>query len=135
VAELAGTPFIRSFGVLAEEKAEGHCRLSLLTGPQHADRFGHVHAGVVTSIMDSAIGISLGRLRGEDVRLRRPHATVAMSAAFYAWARPGDEIVIEGEVTRLDEDVAFGRCEARRRPDGELLAVAQLTFAIPAVRE
>ena len=131
MAELAGTPFIRSFGVMAEEKAAGHCRLSLVTGPQHADRFGRVHAGVLTAIMDSAIGISLGRLRGEEVGRRRPHATVAMSTTFYAWAEPGDEIVIEGEVVRLEDLVAFGECEARRRGDGELLARAQLTFAIP----
>jgi acyl-coenzyme A thioesterase PaaI-like protein len=134
VAELAGTPFIRSFGVMAEEKAEGRCRISLVTGQEQADRLGHVHAGVVTAIMDSAIGISLGRLRGEEVRARRPHATVAMSTSFFAWARPGEEIVVEGEVVRLEEMVAFGECEARRRPDGELLAKAQLTFAIPEVR-
>jgi acyl-coenzyme A thioesterase PaaI-like protein len=134
VAELAGTPFIRSFGVMAEEKREGHCRLSLVTGPQHADRMGHVHSGVLTSIMDSAMGISLGRLRGPAVE-RRPHATVAMTTVFYAWATPGDEIVIEGGVTKLDDAVAFGEVEARRRPDGELLATARLTFAIPEQRE
>lgn len=131
MAELAGTPFIRSFGVMAEEKAEGFCRLSLVTGPRHADRQGNVHSGVLTSMMDSVMGIALGRLRGLEVVKRLPHATVDMSTSFYVWAAPGDQIVCEGSVTHLGPGVAFGEVEARRRGDGELLAKARLTFAIP----
>jgi uncharacterized protein (TIGR00369 family) len=131
VADLVNAPFTRFIGAMAEEKAEGHCRLSLTAGPQHADSLGRVHGGVLTSIMDSVIGISLGRLRGEDARRRSPHATIDMSTSFYAWAFPGDEIVCEGHVTHIGEHVAFGEVEARRLPDGELLAKARLTFAIP----
>jgi acyl-coenzyme A thioesterase PaaI-like protein len=78
--------------------------------------------------MDSALGVSLSALRGQDAR-RNPHATVEMNASFLAGARPGDRIVVEGQVLRLGKTVAFGEAEARRG-DGELIAKGRLTFTI-----
>lgn len=127
-------PFAAFVGAVLEEAGEGSVRLSLVTGPQHADANGRVHTGVLTTVMDSVIGIALSRLRGGGGN-HRPHATIDMSTSFYAHATPGDEFVAEGSVTELAELVAFGEVEARRRVDGELLAKARLTFAIPAARE
>ena len=131
VAEPVRAPFTAYVGAVAEHVSEGYVRLSLITGPQHADSAGRVHTGVLTTVMDSVIGIGLGRLRDADARQRLgPHATIDMSTSFYAYAAPGDEIVCEGRVTHLSEAVAFGEADARRRSDGELLAKARLTFAI-----
>jgi acyl-coenzyme A thioesterase PaaI-like protein len=133
--EPISAPFTRYIGAIAEEIGEGGVRLSVQTGPQHADRWGRVHAGVLTSVMDSVIGIGLGRARGEGARdAEGPHATIDMSTSFYATATPGDEIVAEGSVLRIDGPVAFGEVDARRRSDGELLAKARLTFVIPGAR-
>jgi uncharacterized protein (TIGR00369 family) len=135
VAEPVRAPFTAYVGAVAEHVSEGYVRLSLVTGPQHADFAGRVHTGVLTTVMDSVIGIGLGRLREAGARRRLgPHATIDMSTSFYASAAPGDEIVCEGRVTRLGEAVAFGEADARRRSDGELLAQARLTFAIPESR-
>lgn len=134
MSEPIRAPFTAYVGAVAEEIGEGRVRLALVTGPQHADANGWVHTGVLTTVMDSVIGIALGTLRGERGTYR-PHATIDMSTSFYAHATPGDEFVAEGRVTLLGELVAFGEVEARRRGDDALLAKARLTFAIPAARE
>lgn len=131
--EPVGAPFTHFIGAVAEEKSEGYARLAIQTGPHHADTLGHVHGGVITSVMDSVIGISLGRLRARDSQVRGPHATIEMTTSFYAHAQPGDEIIAEVHVTHLGESIAFGEVEARVR-DGGLLATARLTFAIPGRR-
>ncbi len=121
--------FTAFIGGTVEEVSEGYCRLSLAAGPQHLDRTGAVHGGVLTTLLDSAIGIALGGLRGRRASLGA-QATIEMSARFPGRAHAGDEIVVEGRVTQLLETVAFGAAEARRRRDGELIAEARLTFAV-----
>lgn len=135
MAEHPRAPFTDYIGALVEEVQEGSCRLTLTTGPQHADDNGNIHTGVLTSVMDSVIGIALGRLRGEEsYATRGPHATIDMSTSFYGRASPGDELIFEGSVVRLDERVAFGEAETRRAADGAVIAKAHLTFAIPGQR-
>lgn len=132
MAEPVGAPFTAYIGGLLEEMSEGYARISLLTGPSHSDALGRIHTGVLTSLMDSAIGIALGNLRGKDSRESEgPHATIEMSTSFYGEALPGDELRVEGRVTALSGRIAFGEVETHRESDGELLAKARLTFAIP----
>jgi uncharacterized protein (TIGR00369 family) len=117
---------------MLEEKREGYSRLILKTGPQHADRTGRVHPGILTSIMDSVIGIGLSRLRADEPReTYRPHATIEMSTSFYEPAEIGDALVFEGRVVRMGQGVAFGEVETRRTSDNEVIAKARLTFAVP----
>ena len=125
-------PFANFVGGGIEEQRDGYVRLAVDTTLEHADVLGRVHSGVITTLMDSAIGIALGHLRGEPGgRKGGPHATIDMSASFYAHAEPGEEIVVEGRVTRIQEGAAFGEAKAQRASDGELLASGRLTFAIP----
>ncbi|HET9477139.1 MAG TPA: PaaI family thioesterase [Dehalococcoidia bacterium] len=121
--------FTEFIGARVESVDEGVCRLSLTVAPHHLDRSGVLHPGVLTSLMDATIGIGLGYLRREEVRVR-PHATIEMNASFLADARQGDEIEVEGRVIRQGRSIAFGESVARRRPDGEVLALSRLTFAI-----
>jgi uncharacterized protein (TIGR00369 family) len=133
VPEPVSAPFTRFIGAVAEETGEGYARLSLQTGPEHADALGHVHTGALTSVMDSVIGIALGRLRGRDMLDRGPHATIEMTTSFYGHADPGAAITAEGRVVHVGDDVAFGEVEARLA-DGRVLAKARLTFVIPGRR-
>ncbi len=121
------SPFSAHIGAEMEELREGYARLSLVLQPHHTNPSGVMHGGVIMTMMDSALGASLGALRGEEAR-RNPHATVEMNASFLSGARPGDRIVVEGRVLRLGKTIAFGEAEARR--DGELIAKGRLTFAI-----
>lgn len=122
------SPFSAFIGSEMEELREGYARLSLTLEDRHTNPNGVMHGGVVTTMMDSALGAALGALRGDAVR-RNPHATIAMNASFLAAARPGDRIVVEGRVLRLGRTVAFGEAEARRG-DGDLIAKASFAFAI-----
>lgn len=131
---MTGLPFRQAaftelIGARVEEIGEGVCRLSLTVGPNHLDRRGVLHSGVLTSLMDASIGIALGYLRRDEVR-RRPHATIEMNTSFLAEGQPGDEIEVEGRVIRKGRNIAFGEAEVRRRPDTEVLALGRLTFAI-----
>jgi uncharacterized protein (TIGR00369 family) len=110
-----------------EELREGYARLSIVLEPHHTNPNGVMHGGLITTMMDSALGAALGALRGEEAG-RNPHATVEMNASFLAGARPGDRIVVEGRVLRLGKTIAFGEAEARR--GDELIAKGRLTFAI-----
>jgi acyl-CoA thioesterase len=121
------SPFSAHIGAEMEELREGYARLSLVVQPQHTNPLGVMHGGVVTTMMDSALGAALGALRGEEAG-RNPHATVEMNASFLAGARPGDRIVVEGRVLRLGKTIAFGEAEVRR--GDELIAKGRLTFAI-----
>ncbi|HET8944366.1 MAG TPA: PaaI family thioesterase [Dehalococcoidia bacterium] len=131
--------FTEFIGARVERVDEGTCLLSLTVEPRHLDRRSGLHSGVLTSLMDATIGIGLGYLRRDEVR-HRPHATIEMNASFLADGRQGDEIEVEGRVIpdgpygRQGRSIAFGEAVARRRPDGEVLALSRLTFAIAAHR-
>jgi uncharacterized protein (TIGR00369 family) len=112
-----------------DDAGDDWARLAVQTGPQHADRWGRVHAGVLTSVMDSVIGIVLGRVR-RNAGVGGQHATIEMNTRFFAPATPGDHIAAEGRVTHVADQFAFGQVEARRTSDHELLAEAQLTFVL-----
>lgn len=129
LSERLRSPFSAFIGTEMEELRGGYARLSLTVGPQHAGLGGAMHGGVVTTMMDSAMGAALSALRGEEAVRASPHATIEMSASFLAPARRGDRIVVEGRVLRLNKTVAFGEAEARRG-DGELIARARFAFAI-----
>ncbi|GAG45461.1 unnamed protein product, partial [marine sediment metagenome] len=100
MAERGVAPFTEFIGAKVEELREGYARLSLVLEECHTNPNGVMHGGVITTLMDSALGVSLSALRGQDAR-RNPHATVEMNASFLAGARPGDRIVVEGRVLRL----------------------------------
>jgi acyl-CoA thioesterase len=119
--------YVRLFGVELEERRSGYGRMSLTTGPAHTDCSGAVHGGVITTMIDSAIAVALRELRGDHVRVQ---ASIEMNVTFLQQAQPGDEIVVEGRISRLDPGVAFGEAEVRLRPSGDLLALGRVTFAI-----
>ncbi len=121
------SPFSAHIGIELEELREGYARISLVLEPHHTNLNGVMHGGVITTMMDSAMGAALSSLRGPEAG-RSPHATVEMNASFLAGARPGDKIVVEGRVLRLGKSIAFGEAEARR--GDELIAKGRLTFAI-----
>lgn len=131
-SERRRSPFSAHIGAEMEELSEeGHARLSLLLDERHTNPNGVMHGGVVTTMMDSALGAALGAMRGDEAK-RNPHVTIDMNAGFLSAGRPGDRIVVEGRVIRLGRTVAFGEAEARR--NGELIAKGRFAFAIPAGR-
>ncbi len=133
---MTGLPFRQAaftelIGARVEEIGEGVCRLSLTVGPNHLDRHGVLHTGVLMSLMDASIGIALGYLRGDEVR-HRPHATIEMNTSFLAEGQPGDEIEVEGRVIRKGRSIAFGEAEKRMPP--ALTSAMPCEVVVPATR-
>ena len=127
--ERPASPFVELIGGRMEEWREGYVRMSLTLAPHHTNPNGVMHGGVVTTLMDEALGQVVASVRGLETMFAAPHATVEMSASFLAGARPGDRIEVEARVLRLGRRVAFGEAEARRG-DGELIAKGRMTFVI-----
>lgn len=122
--------FIRAIGAKIEEASERVFRLSLVLEERHTNPNGVMHGGVVTALMDEAIGGVIASARGLEVMAAAPHATVDMSVSFLSGARPGDEIAVEGRVLKIGRSVAFGEAEARRRGTDDLIAKGRFTFSI-----
>ena len=122
------SPFVELIGGRMEEWREGYVRMSVTLEECHTNPNGVMHGGVVTTLMDEALGGVIASVRGLETMFAAPHATVEMNAGFLAGARPGDHVVVEARVLRVGRRVAFGEAEARR--DGELLAKGRMTFVI-----
>ena len=123
------SPFVELIGGRLDEWREGYVRMSLTLEPQHTNPNGVMHGGVVTTLMDEALGGVIASVRGLETMFAAPHATVEMNASFLSGARPGDRIVVEGRVIRMGKTISFGEAEARRNGD-TLIAKGRLTFAI-----
>ena len=123
------SPFVELIGGRMEEWREGYVRMSITLEEHHTNPNGVMHGGVVTTLMDEALGGVIASVRGLETMFAAPHATVEMNASFLAGARPGDRIEVEARVLRLGRRVAFGEAEARRG-DGELIAKGRMTFVI-----
>ena len=127
--EHPSSPFVELIGGRLEEWREGYVRMSVTLEPHHTNPHGVMHGGVVTTLMDEALGGVIASVRGMETMFAAQHTTVEMNASFLAGARPGDRIVVEARVLRLGRRVAFGEAEATRG-DGEMIAKGRMTFVI-----
>lgn len=128
--EHRASPFVEEMGAVLEEWQEGYVRLSLKLDERHTNPNGVMHGGVVTTLMDEALGGVIASVRGLDAMEAAPHSTVEMNVSFLAAARPGDDLVVEGRVLKLGRSVAFAEAEARRRGEDRLIAKGRFVFVI-----
>src|SRR3990172_64563 len=105
------SPFVELIGGRLEEWREGYVRMSITLEEHHTNPRGAMHGGVVTTLMDEALGGVIASVRGLETMFAAPHATVEMNAGFLSGARPGDRIVVGARGVR-------GGGAAGRRRDG-----------------
>jgi len=86
-----------------------------------------VHGGMVTTLLDSAMGGACFSLMAED----EDFLTADLRAEFIKSARPGT-LRAEGQVVRRNRRVAF--CSADLFQDGELIASARCTQIVRRAR-
>ena len=127
---LVRSRFVAATGVQIEDKRPGYARMSLLVRPEHLAANHQLHGGVLTSVMDSVLAVALRELRGRASSL---HSSIEMNASFLAPAGEGENVIVEGRITDLQDVVAFGEAEAWGEDRG-LLAKARVTFAIQQPR-
>ncbi|WP_159998915.1 PaaI family thioesterase, partial [Roseomonas sp. 18066] len=91
-------------GPLWAKRDGGAWAYGLLAGPQHANVHGIVHGGMLMTLIDNALGLTVW-----EATSRQPAVTMQLNTQFIAAARPGDFIEARGEVLRVARSVVFVR--------------------------
>ena len=91
-----GTPFAKQF-------PDGW-RYALRTRPDHANPAGAVHGGVLMCFADHVLGLYV-----ETAADGAPNVTIQLNTHFLSAVKPGDFIVLRGEVTRASGTLVFVR--------------------------
>ena len=117
------SPFNALLGIEVEDLGDGSVRLRARGEDRHRNELGSVHGGLVASLLDGAMGRSVGLALSPGDHT----ATVELSIQYIA---PADgELVAVGRPTRVGGRIAF--CEAElRNAEGTLVARAHGTWAI-----
>lgn len=98
--------------------------VSMQVGPDHTNRHGNMHGGLIATVLDTAMGAAASWLRGEAGAI--PFSTITMTVNFVA-PMPLGRITAEGRVIGGGFKTVF--VEARAHSDsGTLIAQATGTF-------
>jgi uncharacterized protein (TIGR00369 family) len=97
--------------------------------PDLTQQHGFLHAGVVTSALDSACGYAALSLMPEGVEV----LTVEFKANFLAPAR-GEALIARGRVVRVGRTITVCQAEASMLTDGAETLVATMLATIMTVR-
>ena len=120
---------MRTLGVEIEEVSPGRVTLTLPFDADFTQHHGFLHAGIVTTVMDSAAGFAAFTLMDADAEV----LTAEFKASFLAPAR-GARFRMVGEVVKAGRTLTF--CEARAFALGEdEVLFATLTATMMAVRD
>jgi uncharacterized protein (TIGR00369 family) len=115
-------PFNRFLGIEVDRLGEGRAVATVELKPHHLNRRGVAHGGVITALMDSALGGAVIDAVPREYWI----ATTSLTVQFIGGPREGT-VTATGEVTRRGSKVAFASGEARDA-NGKLLATAQGTW-------
>jgi uncharacterized protein (TIGR00369 family) len=115
-------PFNQYLGVRVVHMEGGEAEAAIDLAPHHTNNRGVAHGGVVSSLLDSAMGAAVISAIPKEWWC----ATTGLSVQFVAGAREG-ELRATGSVVRRGRSVAFVRGEAHDAK-GTLVATAQGTW-------
>lgn len=118
-----GGPFARLLGIQFEHVAAGRSRLRMQVRPDFLNSRGTLHGGVLSSLVDLAIGMAI---RGDERGGGPRRATVDLNVTFLRPIRQG-LVAVEGWVLRRGRTMASGEAEVFN-DRGELLAKGRATF-------
>ena len=100
----------------------GFCQFRVPLGPQHLNRAGRPHGGVVSALIDAA-GMFAGN-KDAEAGHRRNAVTVSMACNFIGAAK-GDLLVCEGKLMKSGRSTFFAEARLLDGDDGALLASGQ----------
>lgn len=115
-------PYNEYLGIELQHRESGRAEVALELGPSHLNLRGVAHGGVISSLLDSALGAAVI----SSIPDAWWCATTSLSVQFVGGAGPG-QLTATGRVDRRGQRVAFASGEAR---DGRrrLVATAQGTW-------
>jgi uncharacterized protein (TIGR00369 family) len=110
--------FLTLVGPVWQRVRDGRTSFGLLTEQKHANRNGVAHGGVVTTMLDTALGRTCSEAQGG-----RRQATISLDVQFLGPVHIGDFAEVECEVVRKTRSVLFLR--GNLRVGGDVRATAQ----------
>lgn len=128
-ADFARQGAMASMGITVGDVAPGRVTLDMPFNPDFTQHHGFMHAGAITTAMDSACGFAAFTLMDADAEV----LTVEFKANFLAPAR-GARFRIEGEVIKSGRTLTFTHGRAIACDVDSETVVATLTATMMAVR-
>ena len=104
---------------------EGAAEVSLEVGPQHLNRSGVLHGGVLTAMIDAACGYA-GCYSAPGAPPRRAF-TLSMETQFVAAAEAGSRLTVTARKTGGGARIFFARSEARDQ-EGRLIGQGSAVY-------
>lgn len=104
----ADSPYHDLLGLKLEEWRDGYARLVCEVGPQHANRSGIVHGGVILSLLDQAAAFA-GLWCSVPGHVRKA-VTVDLDCRFTGQVT-GGKVIAEGRVASAGRSIFFARTE------------------------
>ena len=126
----AAQRLMATIGARLTRVAAGEIEIRVSFRPDLTQQHGFLHAGVVTSALDSACGYAAFSLMPEGVGV----LTVEFKTNLLAPAR-GEELIARGRVVRAGRTVTVCQAEALMLADGAETPVATMLATIMTVRD
>lgn len=126
----AAQQLMKTIGARLARVDAGEIEIRVPFRPDLTQQHGLLHAGVVTSVLDSACGYAALSLMPEGVGV----LTVEFKTNFLAPAG-GEELIARGRVVRLGRTITVCQAEAAMRADEVEAPVATMLCTIMTVRE
>jgi len=122
MSRMPAPPFNQYLGIRVSRMDSGEAAAEIDLAPHHTNNRGVAHGGVVSSLLDSAMGAAVISAIPKEWWC----ATTGLSIQFIAGAREGT-LTATGKVTRRGRSIAFVTGEAHDA-GGRLVATAQGTW-------
>jgi uncharacterized protein (TIGR00369 family) len=117
----AGT-FLETIGPIWRRSDQGRTLCGLVVTDKHTNRAGFAHGGVLTTLLDSALGLASADAHAGQ------QATIGLNVQFIAPVRVGDFITVECEVVKATRTLMF--MQGTLRAGENICATAQGTWKI-----
>ena len=124
-----GGPYFRALGAIYGRPApdEGLV-VALRVDDAHLNMQGLTHGGMLTTLADGALGITIGLAQLRARGRRQAQVTVSLNADFLSSAKVGDWLEAHVAITRMGQRMAFANCDLRVAGKQVLRANAVFAF-------
>jgi uncharacterized protein (TIGR00369 family) len=117
-------------GLQTVETAEGTATIEMKAREDMANHSGFVHGGMISTLADSAMGLSVRTLKPGVVR----SMSFDLKLSFISAARIGETLRATGRVIHAGRRTVVTECRVEG-PDGKLVATASGTFSVTREKE
>ena len=117
-------------GLQTVETAEGTATVEMKATEDMANHSGFVHGGMISTLADSAMGLSVRTLKPGVVR----SMSFDLKLSFISAARIGETLRATGRVIHAGRRTVVTECRVEG-PDGKLVATASGTFSVTREKE